>query len=403
MGAYSSTPDTRKVSEDETFGTVSYGVSEMQGWRKSMEDVSIAARLGCGGEETLVFGVFDGHGGREVAHFCKRHFADALPFLEHWPSRRFEPLLREAFLKMDEMLQDAAHQPELIGLRAVPAPTAERSGRIEQVLRKLSCTAEGGSAPVDAAHMLRTVLERAGQDVEGAPAAEPLSGSGSGSGRGSSSISEPPCPAQPAQPADASRTVLAGCTAIVACLHQGILHVANAGDSRGVLCRGGRAVALSDDHKPQNAAEYDRIVKAGGWVSDAGRVNGNLNLSRSIGDLRYKRNPALPPDEQVITAAPDVRSIPLSPGEDEFFVLACDGIWDCKSCEQVVAFVRARLGHSPSGEGAGGRPALLSAIVAELFDECVSHNPTETAGIGGDNMTAMIVDLRHHCAAAGAR
>jgi serine/threonine protein phosphatase PrpC len=44
-----------------------------------------------------------------------------------------------------------------------------------------------------------------------------------------------------------------------------------------------QAVALSEDHKPTQQRELDRIAKAGGFVTEAGRVNGNLNLSRSIG------------------------------------------------------------------------------------------------------------------------
>lgn len=50
----------------------------------------------------------------------------------------------------------------------------------------------------------------------------------------------------------------------------------------------------------------DRITNAGGFVNQFGRVNGNLNLSRSIGDLKYKQVPGIPPAEQMITAEPDV-------------------------------------------------------------------------------------------------
>ena len=49
---------------------------------------------------------------------------------------------------------------------------------------------------------------------------------------------------------------------------------------------------LSDDHKPENEEEEQRIVKARGNV-DNGRVNGELALSRAIGDMHYKRNPDL--------------------------------------------------------------------------------------------------------------
>lgn len=47
----------------------------------------------------------------------------------------------------------------------------------------------------------------------------------------------------------------------------------NAGDSRAVLSVDGKAIALSQDHKPGNPKETERIQKAGGHV-EFGRVNG---------------------------------------------------------------------------------------------------------------------------------
>lgn len=55
-------------------------------------------------------------------------------------------------------------------------------------------------------------------------------------------------------------------------------------------------------------------------------MNGGLNLSRALGDHCYKKTPGLSLAEQMISALPDVREEPLVP-EDEFLVLACDGIW----------------------------------------------------------------------------
>jgi serine/threonine protein phosphatase PrpC len=60
------------------------------------------------------------------------------------------------------------------------------------------------------------------------------------------------------------------------------------------------------------------------------RVNGNLNLSRAIGDLKYKSNEHLPAAAQIISAEPDVTETSLSPN-DYFLVLACDGVWDVMS------------------------------------------------------------------------
>lgn len=73
-------------------------------------------------------------------------------------------------------------------------------------------------------------------------------------------------------------------------------------------CRSVQAFPLSHDHKPMNPGERARIAAAGGCVTN-GRVDGNLNLSRSLGDLYYKSDTFIPPEKQRITAFPDVRCV----------------------------------------------------------------------------------------------
>lgn len=104
------------------------------------------------------------------------------------------------------------------------------------------------------------------------------------------------------------------------------MYVANAGDSRSVLSRKGRAVALSKDHKPEDETEKVRIIKAGGTV-DKGRINSHLNLSRCLGDHHYKENKSLPAEKQVIIAKPDVMEMELGKNDD-FIILGCDGVWE---------------------------------------------------------------------------
>ena len=123
------------------------------------------------------------------------------------------------------------------------------------------------------------------------------------------------------------------------------IYCANAGDSRTVMCEKGQAVDLSKDHKPDLPEERSRILKAGGEVSD-GRVNGMLALSRAIGDFDYK--PITPPKDpspqwfmnnHMVTAYPDIVVKPFHK-DVEFIILACDGIWDCKTSEEVIKYMR---------------------------------------------------------------
>lgn len=174
-----------------------------------------------------------------------------------------------------------------------------------------------------------------------------------------------------------------GCTAVVALVHNRQLLVSNAGDSRCVLCRGGLAIDMSVDHKPEDPEEQQRILLAGGRVTMDGRVNGGLNLSRALGDHCYKKNEDLSQREQMITALPDIKTIDLE-DSDEFMVLACDGIWNVMSSQDVVSFVRDRIQAGVT---------KLSSICEELFDVCLAPDTTGD-GTGCDNMTCIIVSLQ---------
>ena len=79
-------------------------------------------------------------------------------------------------------------------------------------------------------------------------------------------------------------TEMAGTTACVLLVTKDSIYCANIGDSRAVLCSFGKAEPLSYDHKPQNDEELERIEKSGHFVEDD-RVDGNLALSRAIGDF----------------------------------------------------------------------------------------------------------------------
>ena len=133
--------------------------------------------------------------------------------------------------------------------------------------------------------------------------------------------------------ADATQRALAdGAAALTVLVRGSTLYAASTGDSRAVLCRAGRAVALTHDHKPTDPAERARIRRCGGFVADNGRVNGILAVSRAIGDS------ALQP---CVTWEPELVARPLHPRDDEFAVLACDGVWDVLTSAQAVALVRA--------------------------------------------------------------
>lgn len=174
-----------------------------------------------------------------------------------------------------------------------------------------------------------------------------------------------------------------GCTATTLLISkkQNLLVCANSGDSRTVLSCGKWAKVMSFDHKPTLRSEHSRIVAADGFV-EMDRVNGNLALSRAIGDFEFKSNMSLPPHEQIVTCVPEILEHTLNYENDEFVVLACDGIWDCLSSQECVDLVHYGIQKEMS----------LAAISSRIIDVCCSPT-TEGTGIGCDNMSIIIVAL----------
>ncbi|KAJ3509423.1 hypothetical protein NLJ89_g5230 [Agrocybe chaxingu] len=292
MGQTLSSPATKKHCESGANGRFFYGLTEMQGWRITMEDAH-AAVLDLDGPETTsntFFAVYDGHGGSTVARFAGQNVHKRLVQEESYKEANFETALKRAFLGTDE------------DLLANPAHTRDPSG----------------------------------------------------------------------------------CTAVAALItSDNKIYVANAGDSRSVVGIKGEVKPLSFDHKPTGETERARISGAGGYI-EYGRVNGNLALSRALGDFDFKRNYGLSPEAQIITANPDVTCHEITE-EDEFLVLACDGIWDCLSSQQVVDFVRYQVSEGKE----------LTEIGEMMCDHCLAPDTTSGAGIGCDNMTVLIVAITH--------
>ncbi|OMO90079.1 hypothetical protein COLO4_19401 [Corchorus olitorius] len=159
-----------------------------------------------------------------------------------------------------------------------------------------------------------------------------------------------------------------GCTAAAALIVRNKLFIANAGDCRTILCRGGSPLALSRDHVASCLEERERVVSAGGqvkWQVDTWRVGpAALQVTRSIGDDDLK--PA-------VTAEPEITETVLSV-EDEFLVMASDGLWDVVSNTEVVSIIRDTVKE----------PAMCSKRLA-----------TEAAERGSkDNITVIVVFLR---------
>jgi serine/threonine protein phosphatase PrpC len=232
-----------------------------------------------------------------------------------------------------------------------------------------------------------------------------------------------------------------GTTAIIALVCDRHMIVANVGDSRCILVRkkkkemekegekeaavdgGGdvprpraiEVIPMSEDHKPNLPGERARIESAGlsvqtdvvpssdgdddGVVATAAVVhrvrksdNNLLGVSRAFGDYDYKSNAALSPSRQAVVCTPEIVVRERADDEDLYLILACDGIWDVMSNDDVGEFVTRRVEERrcSNNDDEFLRGEVLARVGDELLAACLNAGSR-------DNMSVLIVAFPASC------
>ncbi|KAM3368398.1 hypothetical protein ACQJBY_016753 [Aegilops geniculata] len=327
MSTISREPVLSKTTERGENDRLEYAVSSMQGYRANMEDAHAAVGDLDVSTGTSFFGVYDGHGGPAVSMFCAKHF-----HLEVQKHPHFNDSLRiaveSAFFRMDQMMMTEEGRRELSEYS--PANNnANMNSTVKDMLLGCACV-----------------------NMKRRPGAADV-----------------------------------GSTACVAVIRGDQIIVGNAGDCRCVLSRNGQATVLTTDHKPSVPAERRRIENAGRSVvvtGGAGRIDGGIAVSRSIGDMRYKSNSRLTPALQALTCSPEIRVENIT-DETEFLVMACDGVWDVVLNQGLVEIIRNNM---KSGMDLGKN-------CEAILDMCVEPPQPSV-----DNMTILLVRFKHKAPAA---
>ena len=164
-----------------------------------------------------------------------------------------------------------------------------------------------------------------------------------------------------------------GSTAVVLLRKGNEVYVANVGDSRCIMNNKDNVVGLSEDHKPGSDKESDRIRKLGGYVLNifgVPRVNGNLAVSRSFGDLNLA---------PYITWQPEITYTTLN-SNNKYIILATDGVWDVFTSEEMIKYVNGMIGEQKFSE------TLLRKICDNIVEEARRRG-------SGDNITILLYTI----------
>jgi len=168
--------------------------------------------------------------------------------------------------------------------------------------------------------------------------------------------------------------------------NSGVLYrilVMNIGDSRALLGHeNGSCIPISRDHKPDNEEEKKRITNAKGKVK-YNRVDGDLALSRAMGDFFYKSDQTRPKDQQKVISVPEFRIIETT-DIGHFIFLACDGVYDVMSNQEIINFICKELNLQKKTR------SDIEIDVGEILTNLLGHCLQKESK---DNMTAALIRL----------
>lgn len=394
MGSFLDKPKTEKTTHQGHGNNLSFGLSAMQGWRIEMEDAhcSLPSLPRPGLEQWSFFAVFDGHAGATVSKYSSDELIKSI---------------LDADSDLFDELSAAATSSNSSNANRPISPSANNSDN-DNSTNKLTSNSTNSLNKIDSnnSETPNSTLTSSSQTnlskeasvstdstttntIKTSNSNSSLSTNKSSTNSNSSVITEEQqnklrvairqgflnLDAKIRKRSEFDRGEdKSGSTAVACLISPTHVYLINCGDSRAISVCDNQIILNTLDHKPINPAERERIHAAGGSVMIQ-RVNGSLAVSRALGDYEYKSVEGKGPCEQLVSPEPEIY-IHERTDKDEFVVLACDGIWDVMTNEDLKEYVHGRLKVTDD----------LVRISNDVLDTCLSKGSR-------DNMSIIIVSF----------
>ena len=351
MGETLSTPNLEKNIENGYNNDLEYGICSIQGYRPSMEDTFFSA-INIGEDKNLsLFGVCDGHGGKEISSYIAQNFQSFLEKNENFKNRKYHEALKETFLSLDKSLLEKEVYEKLLNY------SIEDRKNEEEKFDKI------------AKEVIKEDDKITEDDITQMKAFKNLF--------------------DPRNLEDCNVAYFCGSTACVVLFGENDIFIANAGDSRCILLdKDGIVRHKTTDHKCSNQEEKKRIEQAEGFI-EGNRIKGCLDVTRGFGDLEYKTNEWLRPEDQMITANPEIISVPTK--DVDYVVLGCDGFFEPINEDsnngKIGKFIFDKLKEKKRNDGNN-----ISDVISLFIDELVKKDEKKNP-ISSDNITGIVIKM----------
>ena len=437
-------PISKKIYKSYEDENIRVGICLMQGWRKTMEDTTLAMP-NFDGQENSLFGIFDGHGGSIVSQFVACNIENILKNSKYYKKANYEKSLVDSFILLDELLKNKSvdtflkkirsHQKDLndnMGENAgsiinkelfnnnikndpfadylffcssyldnetnlkYQFPNLDRYLKRQYLIGPKNSMNEIKKINLENKKRYPSTHRSLNNNLMSKSKSSNLAKFRLINNLKKKSIMEAE-DINMSRSKNFSKIKLAqntdkiqlnnlfsndiGTTANVLLLKNNYFYVANVGDSLSVMYKKEKAIKLNQEHKTTLDKEYNRIKKCGGKLINY-RINGKLNITRAIGDLSYKnRNNGLIYEQDVL-AIPEVMKYSLD--DVDFIVMGSDGFWDYGDDIQTICDnIYKEIKNNPKKD--------LCDLIGNIFDKGLAKSNNYLRGT--DNMSCIIIQF----------
>ena len=362
MGEELDKPEKNYVPMDNENKYVKFGLNQVQGWKKTMEDFAIQSLEQEENKFMNIFGIFDGHGGGEVPKYLSLHFIDFLKKNKNFGVEKYKEAFSETFFDLDKSFLTKEAQEELTKYSEELKPSKEQE--IRDINNLLSNGEKLNQDELDQVMAFNEVFDP--RNIENANIAD-----------------------------------FTGSTGIVIFLGDKNIYIANAGNSRClVINKEGMLINKTKDHTINDPEEKKRVELARSFNEEEekkkeedGVKTEYLDSTRGFGDWEFKGNEWIDQKDQEVSVEPEILEVPIK--EVQYLIMGSHGMFESgKDNEsddtvnnQVCTFFMDEIKKN------GDKP--YSKIIEEYFEKIIPEKNDGNNIKGLDNMSCIVISLNN--------
>ena len=363
MGEELDVPIKTYSPKDNENNYLKYGLNQVQGWKKSMEDYAIDFTDPDKENFLNVFGIFDGHGGREVPKYLQEHFMDYLKKNTNFQNGKFKDALRDTFFEVDKSFTTEEVQKELTKYSEELKPSKEQE--IKDINNLCGQGEKLNQEELEQIMAFNEVFDP--RNIENANIAE-----------------------------------FTGATGIILFLGDKNIYIANAGNSRClVLDKEGKLVNSTKDHTMNVPEEKKRVELARSFNEEEEKKKGEeqghaeyLDSTRGFGDWEFKGNEWIDQKDQEVSVEPDILEVPMD--NAQYLIMGSHGIFESGTNDnENDDIVNTQISSFFYNEITKNKDKPYSKIIEEYFVKLIPDKNDGNNTKGLDNMSCIVVNLKN--------